>query len=77
MHLILALPGLLTLDETATAPHLARIIAAARAPLHEPGGMGAALARAFGVERQRDWPLAPIRLASHGVDPGAHYWLSA
>ena len=36
-----------------------------------------ALAPRYGVERQTDWPLAPIRLAVHGVDPGAAFWFAA
>ena len=41
------------------------------------GGIAAALAARYGVTRQADWPLAPIRLAALGVDPGAAYWLAA
>ena len=35
------------------------------------------LCRAFGVAKQRDWPIAPLTLAADGVDPQHHYWLRA
>jgi hypothetical protein len=31
----------------------------------------------FGVERQADWPAAPIALLGAGAAPGNEYWLSA
>jgi hypothetical protein len=78
MDLVLHLPGLLDVHGTAIpAPGLARLIAAAEATVREPDGAGAALAGRFGIARQRDWPLAPVRLAARGVDPGAWYWLVA
>jgi len=59
------------------APALARLIAAAGAPVPERDGIGAALAPHYGVTRQCDWPLAAIRAAALGVEPGAAYWLAA
>src|SRR5439155_24601895 len=91
-HLVLAVPGLLPpTDSGATvsrprpdpgrvslpAPSLARLIAGAGAPAPQPEVIGGALARAYGVARQADWPLAPIRVAAHGIDPGGAYWLAA
>ena len=35
------------------------------------------LCSAFGVARQRDWPVAPLTLAADGVEPQHHYWLRA
>lgn len=35
------------------------------------------LCQAFEVERQHDWPSAPLTLALDGGDPGAAYWLRA
>lgn len=35
------------------------------------------LCEQFGVERQVDWPAAPIALAGAGVDPGQDFWLCA
>ena len=40
-------------------------------------GVEGALCDALGVERQQDWPLAPITLAADGGDPGDAYWLRA
>ena len=31
----------------------------------------------FGVERQRDWPVAPYTLLADGGEPGPHYWMRA
>lgn len=61
----LALPGLETLLGRGKLSRLA-------------DGDGAAwLCRAFGVARQRDWPVAPLALLADGGNPGAAYWLRA
>ncbi|MHB9117295.1 MAG: hypothetical protein ACYC2R_03345 [Burkholderiales bacterium] len=36
-----------------------------------------ALCRAFGVERQHDWPVAPLTLLADGGAPAGDYWLRA
>ncbi len=81
MELLLALPGFLerAADTTAPmhAPALATLLANAGDPKREDGGIAAALAARYGVLRQTDWPLAPIRLAALGVDPEAAFWLCA
>jgi hypothetical protein len=81
MHLVLALSDLVALADDATpahrAPGLARLLAVAGVPAIEDGTIATALASHYGVERQTDWPLAPIRLATLGVDPGGAFWLSA
>ena len=81
MQLILVLPGLPELRAgiaaSVRAPALAHLLAMAGAPTRESGGIAAALAARYGVTRQADWPLAPIRLAALGVDPGAAFWLAA
>jgi hypothetical protein len=81
MQLILVLPGLPELrtgiTATVRAPALAHLLAMAGAPTRESGGIAAALAARYGVTRQADWPLAPIRLAALGVDPGTAFWLAA
>jgi len=81
MQFILALPPLLEerADKSAApqAPALAHLLAMAGLPVRESGGVSAALASRYGVVRQTDWPLAPIRLAALGVDPGTDYWLAA
>jgi hypothetical protein len=76
VRLVITVPGLLAKPPVA-APALARLLAAAGAPRHEPEGSASALAAAYGVERQRDWPLAALRIAALGVDPGEDYWLAA
>ena len=40
-------------------------------------GWEAWLCQAFEVERQRDWPIAPLTLTIDGGDPGSAYWLRA
>jgi hypothetical protein len=40
-------------------------------------GVEAALCTALGIERQQDWPLAPITLAADGGEAGDAYWLRA
>ena len=81
MQLILVLPGLTELRAGMTAsvraPALAHLLAMSGAPTREGGGIAAALAARYGVIRQADWPLAPIRLAALGVDPGTAFWLAA
>jgi len=40
-------------------------------------GVEAALCVALGIERQQDWPLAPITLMADGGESGDAYWLRA
>lgn len=40
-------------------------------------GLEAALCMALGIERQQDWPLAPITLEADGGVAGDAYWLRA
>jgi hypothetical protein len=40
-------------------------------------GVEAALCMALGIERQQDWPLAPITLAADGGEAQDAYWLRA
>jgi hypothetical protein len=81
MQLVLVLPGLLALRDADTppvrAPALAHLLATAGVPVRHEGGLDAALASRYGVLRQSDWPLAPIRLAALGVDPRDAFWLAA
>jgi hypothetical protein len=37
----------------------------------------ALLCTTFGVDRQQDWPVAPLTLLADGGDPGASFWLRA
>jgi len=81
VQLVLALPDLLALRAAGAAslraPALAELLAAAGAPVRDEHGFDAALATRYGVARQADWPLAPMRAAALGVDPGEAYWLAA
>jgi hypothetical protein len=81
MQLILALPALFEgRDDTVAsgaAPALSHLMARAGTPERRAGGLDAALAAHYGVERQHDWPLAPICLAALGIEPGDGYWLAA
>ena len=83
-RIVIALPGLLApagdgagRTAAAAAPALARLLAAAGAPAREPDGLGAALAAIHGIERDGDWPLAAVRVAALGIDPGEDCWLAA
>jgi len=62
----LALPALQTLlaraDKT-TAP--------------AEGGLDGWLCHAFGIDKQQDWPIAPVTLLADGGEPGKDYWLRA
>jgi len=81
MHLVLSLPGLLSQlrDDDARAPSLARLVAVAGRPVREADGIDALLATRYGIEHASgtDCPLAPVRLAALGVDPGNAFWLAA
>jgi len=45
--------------------------------MHNAPERDAWLCRAFGVARQRDWPVAPLTLAADGIAPEHYYWLRA
>lgn len=81
MQLALVLPDLRTLlaDQAALvrAPAFAHLLATAGKPLRESSGLSAVLSAWYGVARQTDWPLAAIRLAALGGEPGNAYWLAA
>jgi hypothetical protein len=62
----LALPALQTL--------LAR---ADQTTIAAEGGLDGWLCRAFGVDKQQDWPIAPATLQADGGSPGNDYWLRA
>jgi hypothetical protein len=78
MRLVLALPGLLAPRETAAAaPALAQLLAEGGAGTRAGDDIAEALAPRYGVVPQADLPMAPIRLAALGVDPGDAFWLAA
>ncbi|HXF67574.1 MAG TPA: hypothetical protein VNK67_12875 [Burkholderiales bacterium] len=83
MHVTLLVPDLLWPRASREAyeglelPALELILARARRRLFPPLGLEAWLCRAFEVERQQDWPVAPLMLAFDGGEPGEDYWLCA
>lgn len=40
-------------------------------------GESAWLCERFGVQKQMDWPVAPLAFAGEGAEPGTDYWLRA
>jgi hypothetical protein len=48
-----------------------------RAERYDPVPVEGWLCQAFQVERQQDWPVAPLTLAIDGGDTGDAYWLRA
>ncbi|HZQ62472.1 MAG TPA: hypothetical protein VFC24_14040 [Casimicrobiaceae bacterium] len=79
VHLCLYLPGLID-RAAAIAPQATRSLAQCIeriAPQIERDGAVALLAPRYGVAKQQDWPLAPLRAAALGLDVGARYWLRA
>jgi hypothetical protein len=84
MHCTLLIPHLFWPRENLEAvvrgielPALTRLLARARAERFAPTTPEEWLCNAFEVERQHDWPLAPLMLELDGFDPGADYWLRA
>lgn len=58
-------------------PALEKVLARGSRQAFSDGGIEAALCQALGIDRQQDWPLAPITLQADGGDPGIDYWLRA
>jgi hypothetical protein len=58
-------------------PALAILLARADIERLAPLSMAAWLCQAFEVERQQDWPIAPLTLAVDGGVAGDDYWLRA
>jgi hypothetical protein len=84
MHCTLLIPDLFWPRETAEAvlrglelPALTKLLARARVQRLPAITTEGWLCQAFGVERQHDWPLAPLTLESDGFDAGDAYWLRA
>lgn len=65
-----ALPGL-------HLPGLATLFTRGRATLETPTGTEAALARACGIVRQHDWPVAALTRLADGGGPDESYWMRA
>lgn len=79
MHCHLLIPYLLPAGPGTEPrlPALERLLARTRREASAEPDTAAWLCRAFGVPRQRDWPLAPLTLAADGGHPGEDYWLRA
>lgn len=58
-------------------PVLGTCLARATRRIFPAIGWEAWLCQAFEVERQHDWPIAPVALTLDGGDPGNAYWLRA
>jgi hypothetical protein len=84
MHCTLLIPDLFWPPDTAgqvvhgvELPALARFASRAKAERYPRTSADVWLCRAFEVERQQDWPIAPLTLAADGGDPGMGYCLRA
>ncbi len=84
MHVTLLVPDLFwPRDDGGAAyrgvklPVLELLLARAQRQDFPPIGTEAWLCQAFEVERQQDWPVAPLTLTHDGGDAGDHYWLRA
>jgi hypothetical protein len=84
MHCTLLIPDLFLPRETAETvtrglhlPALTTLLARARAQRFAAITTEGWLCQAFEVERQHDWPIAPLTLELDGGDPGGAYWLRA
>lgn len=58
-------------------PALETLLARSRRQAAAGSGLEAWLCSAFGVARQRDWPVAPLTLLAAGGEPNSGYWLLA
>jgi hypothetical protein len=61
----------------AALPGLARILSRARAASVADKDLEALLLESFGVQRQRDWPVAPLSWLGDAGAAGTSYWLRA
>lgn len=87
MNLHLLVPSLFWPDATLTAiyrdlslPALENLLAKSSSIDDGPQGFEAWLCGAFGVEKQQDWPVAPITLALDGAEKAKvrdDYWIRA
>ena len=85
MHCHLLIPGLFPPPQWLDAgllrdmrlPALETLLARGKECPLQDGGMEAWLCRAFGVEKQDDWPVAAYSLVADGGSPGSDCWLQA
>jgi hypothetical protein len=84
MHVTLLVPDLFWPRDDGAAPYrelelpaTSLLLARSRKRRFPPVGLEAWLCQAFEVERQQDWPVAPLTLVLDGVDAADGYWLRA
>ena len=84
MQCTLLIPHLLWPHSTAEAvaadlalPSLTKLLSRARAERYAAITTEAWLCQAFEVERQQDWPIAPLTAALDNAEVGSAYWLRA
>ncbi|MGZ5094059.1 MAG: hypothetical protein ACXWCY_06500 [Burkholderiales bacterium] len=84
MHCTLLIPHLIWPGDTAAAvtqglalPALTTLLARGRVERASALTPEVWLCRAFNIQRQQDWPIAPLTLAFDGGEPGTDYWLRA
>ena len=84
MHCHLLIPDLFPTDLLAVdaardlrLPALEILLARSSRQISPATGMEAWLCHAFNIDRQQDWPIAPITLVADGGDVGDGYWLRA
>lgn len=84
MHVTLLVPDLFWPRDDGAAPYrelelpaAALLLARSRKQRFPAISLEAWLCQAFEVERQHDWPVAPLTLAYDGIDPADGYWLRA
>jgi len=58
-------------------PGLARIVSRARSATFVDRDVESVLLDSFGVQQQRDWPVAPFSWLGDGGESGVSYWLRA
>ncbi len=57
--------------------HLDMLLARGRREALDSASLEELACKKLGIERQRDWPIAPISLAASGGQPESAYWLRA
>jgi hypothetical protein len=84
MQCTLLIPNLFWPRESAASvlaglalPALSKLVARARSQRFPAVSLEGWLCQAFEVDKQQDWPVAPLTLALDGGDPGTDYWLRA
>lgn len=70
-------PHLLESVQGLRLPALETLLGRGRLDRFAAEGVEGALCKALGVERQQDWPIAPIALLADGGVAGDTYWLRA